>query len=230
MAKVVLAHVVMRRMWVCPCCDQHLQFGSGAQYGKLSNSTVLAVVLVFTTLQQNSFKCQEGLKQPVLQQLQQDAGAPAAAPSTARLCTANLVMLSSMLCSNKPPAHRGPLRVCPTHLTPLQDCRPGIEACAASASADPRSQAPVARSTLQLDKLPAQQLSVLDMQWQDDVLRYGQRIRLLAHPAAQVSNRELSACVSRLQGKRMALTHVPHEQPAPLIFATCCCGSAWPSV
>jgi hypothetical protein len=45
----------------------------------------------------------------------------------------------------------------------------------------------VARSILQLDKLPAQQLSVLDVQWQDDVLRYGQKIRLLAHPAAQVT-------------------------------------------
>jgi hypothetical protein len=45
---------------------------------------------------------------------------------------------------------------------------------------------PVARSTLLLEKLPEQQLSALDPRWQDDVLRYGQKIRLLAHPAAQV--------------------------------------------
>lgn len=62
-----------------------------------------------------------------------------------------------------------------------------MQACAASASADPRSQMPVARSTLLLQKLPEQQLSVLDPRWQDDVLRYGQKIRLLAHPAAQVN-------------------------------------------
>lgn len=71
----------------------------------------------------------------------------------------------------------------------LQDTRPGVQACAASASADPRNQMPVARSTLLLQKLPEQQLSVLDPRWQDDVLRYGQKIRLLAHPAAQVGVR-----------------------------------------
>ena len=76
--------------------------------------------------------------------------------------------------------HRFPPLCC------LQDSRPGVEACAASASADPRSQAPVARSTLLLDKVPQEQLSVLDPRWDDDVLRYGQKIRLLANPAAQV--------------------------------------------
>jgi hypothetical protein len=61
-----------------------------------------------------------------------------------------------------------------------------VEACAASASADPRSQAPVARSTLVLEKVQEQQLSALDPRWHGDVLRYGQKTRLLVHPAAQV--------------------------------------------
>lgn len=68
----------------------------------------------------------------------------------------------------------------------LQDTRPGVQACAASASPDPRSQAPVARSTYLLDKVPEQQLGALEPRWSDVVLRYGQKIRLLAHPAAQV--------------------------------------------
>lgn len=65
-----------------------------------------------------------------------------------------------------------------------------MDACAASASANPRVQNPVARSTLLLAKLPREQLGVLDScagpeLEGDDVLRYGQKIQLLANPAAQ---------------------------------------------
>lgn len=78
----------------------------------------------------------------------------------------------------------------------LQDSRPGVEACGASASADPRSQCPVARSTLLLERLPAGQLSALDPRWEgDDRLRYGQKIRLMAHPVAQVCV-EMCVCTS----------------------------------
>jgi len=45
----------------------------------------------------------------------------------------------------------------------------------------------VARSCYLLQKLPGAQLSPLDPHWEDDLLRYGQKIRLLAHPAVQVS-------------------------------------------
>lgn len=41
-----------------------------------------------------------------------------------------------------------------------------------------------------LSKVPPEQLSALDPRWDaddDDLLRYGQSIRLLAHPASQVN-------------------------------------------
>lgn len=93
----------------------------------------------------------------------------------------------------------------------MQDTRPGVQACAASASADPRSQMPVARSTLLLQKLPEQQLSALDARWQDDVLRYGQKIRLLAHPAAQVGVHGTAYSTAQQRSPALPLATVLHD-------------------
>lgn len=70
----------------------------------------------------------------------------------------------------------------------------------------------MARSTLVLDKLPEQQLSALDPRWGDDVLRYGQKIRLLTHPAAQV-------CRARTAFKALQVTSM-----------VCDCSCAHPNV
>lgn len=66
----------------------------------------------------------------------------------------------------------------------MQDTRPGELACAASATQ--ALQEPVARNTFLITKYIPSKPTPLEQQWADDVLRYGQRIRLLANPMAQV--------------------------------------------
>lgn len=71
---------------------------------------------------------------------------------------------------------------------PAQEmCAGGLQACVASASRDPASQAPVARSTFRIALVPLEELGVLEPCWEgEDVLRFGQKLRLLVNPAAQV--------------------------------------------
>uniref|UniRef100_A0A383WB84 Uncharacterized protein n=1 Tax=Tetradesmus obliquus TaxID=3088 RepID=A0A383WB84_TETOB len=64
-----------------------------------------------------------------------------------------------------------------------KDTRPGELACAASATQV--LQEPVARNTFLITKYIPSKPTPLEQQWADDVLRYGQRIRLLANPMAQ---------------------------------------------
>jgi len=45
----------------------------------------------------------------------------------------------------------------------------------------------VARNTFLITKYVPSRPTPLEQQWSDDVLRYGQKIRLLANPLAQVS-------------------------------------------
>lgn len=61
--------------------------------------------------------------------------------------------------------------------------RPGEEACAATGA--PEIRAPCSRNTVLVTKYVAPKNSSADVQYDDDVLRYGQKIRLVASPAAQ---------------------------------------------
>lgn len=64
-----------------------------------------------------------------------------------------------------------------------KDMRPGELACAATAA--PEIRAPCARNTFLISKYRPPRMSALDTFYEDDVLRYGQKIRLLANPLAQ---------------------------------------------
>lgn len=68
----------------------------------------------------------------------------------------------------------------------MQDPRPGEQSCAASGTS--QLIEPVARNTLLITKYIPNQPSPLEPQWDGDVLRYGQKIRILANPMAQVSH------------------------------------------
>lgn len=74
----------------------------------------------------------------------------------------------------------------------LQDPRPGEQSCAASGTAVIVD--PVARNTLLITKYIPNQPSPLEPQFEGDVLRYGQKIRLLANPMAQVSSAAVFVC------------------------------------
>mmetsp|Transcript_17107 Transcript_17107/g.36945 ORF Transcript_17107/g.36945 Transcript_17107/m.36945 type:complete len:401 (-) Transcript_17107:72-1274(-) len=63
-----------------------------------------------------------------------------------------------------------------------RDIRPGEEACAATAAPEVRS--PCARNTFILLKYKPPKLSPFESYYEDDVLRYGQKIRLAANPMA----------------------------------------------
>lgn len=65
-----------------------------------------------------------------------------------------------------------------------QDTRPGEQSCLASAAPDVR--APCARNTLILTKYvaPKSNASVLDPEYDDDVLHYGQKVRVVLYPSA----------------------------------------------
>jgi hypothetical protein len=98
----------------------------------------------------------------------------------------------------------------------MQDTRPGATACAASASADPRSQQPVARSTLLLAKVPRAQLGALEPcrdSESGDVLRYGERIRLFANPMAQGEPLLVSVDGSSSAGTKPLALYSSHVQP-----------------
>ena len=62
------------------------------------------------------------------------------------------------------------------------DPRPGEEACAATAAIDVRS--PCARNTFVILKYKPSKSSALEPYYEDDALRYGQKIRLALNPAA----------------------------------------------
>eukprot|EP00879_Flechtneria_rotunda_P021613 GHRR01022780.1.p1 GENE.GHRR01022780.1~~GHRR01022780.1.p1 ORF type:complete len:394 (+),score=136.20 GHRR01022780.1:107-1288(+) len=64
-----------------------------------------------------------------------------------------------------------------------KDPCPGELSCAACASTELR--VPLARNTLLIAKYVPSQSTPLDPQWSDDVLHYGQKMRLLANPMAQ---------------------------------------------
>lgn len=66
----------------------------------------------------------------------------------------------------------------------LQDPRPGEQTCAGAGSAAILD--PVARNTFLISKHVPNQPTPLEPQWEGDVLRYAQKIRLLANPMAQV--------------------------------------------
>ncbi len=63
-----------------------------------------------------------------------------------------------------------------------QDVRPGEEAC--SATAAPEIRAPCARNTFVLTKYRPSKGQPLESFYEDDALRYGQKIRLALNPAA----------------------------------------------
>eukprot|EP00878_Enallax_costatus_P043536 GHUV01051552.1.p1 GENE.GHUV01051552.1~~GHUV01051552.1.p1 ORF type:complete len:182 (+),score=32.28 GHUV01051552.1:140-685(+) len=65
-----------------------------------------------------------------------------------------------------------------------KDPRPGEQTCAGSGTA--ATIDPVARNTFLISKYIPNQPTPLEPQWEGDVLRYGQKIRLLANPMAQV--------------------------------------------
>ena len=62
------------------------------------------------------------------------------------------------------------------------DPRPGEEACAATAAPEIRS--PCARNTFIVLKYRPNKASALEPYYEDDTLRYGQKIRLALNPAA----------------------------------------------
>ena len=66
-------------------------------------------------------------------------------------------------------------------LAHAQDRRAGEHACAATAA--PELTKPCARNTFILAKYTAPRLDVSTTHYEDDVLRYGQKIRLIANPA-----------------------------------------------
>lgn len=66
----------------------------------------------------------------------------------------------------------------------LQDPRPGEQSCTASGTAE--LVEPIARNTVLITKYIPNRPSPLEHQWEGDVLRYGQKIRILANPMAQV--------------------------------------------
>ena len=63
-----------------------------------------------------------------------------------------------------------------------QDPRPGEEACAATAAGDVRS--PCARNTFVITKYKPSKAAALEPYYDDDILRYGQKIRLALNPQA----------------------------------------------
>ena len=66
--------------------------------------------------------------------------------------------------------------------THMVDPRPGEEACVATAAVDIRS--PCARNTFVILKYKPSKMSALEPFYEDDALRYGQKIRLALNPAA----------------------------------------------
>ena len=71
----------------------------------------------------------------------------------------------------------------------MQDRRTGQHACAATAS--PQARAPCARNTLLLAKYHSERLDISTTHYEDSVLRYGQKIRVIVNPA--VKGQELDA-------------------------------------
>lgn len=64
-----------------------------------------------------------------------------------------------------------------------KDLRPGELSCAATAA--PELRLPCARNTFLLAKYRPPRMAALETFYEDDVLRYGQKVRLVANPAAQ---------------------------------------------
>lgn len=76
----------------------------------------------------------------------------------------------------------------PTHSPCTQDPTPGAASCSATASGELTQ--PLARNTLLLTKYVPPRPTPSDILYPGDVLRYGQKVRLLANPMAQVGGKQ----------------------------------------
>ena len=101
----------------------------------------------------------------------------------------------------------------------MQDRRTGEHACAATAA--PQLKAPCARNTFILVKYSAPRADISTTHYRDDVLRYGQKVRIIAN-AAVVNGQALDAAGGprplHLFSKPVSTTHFAkhsHQQVRP---------------